>query len=334
LTSAPLTAIPKNFEVGYEDGVWLIAKELYPEEDQGPDFDAGLSFFLMFTTYHLGPVSEGMSEDSPKNLMGVEVVYAENEFVEDIWGLRINKYVDLGTVRGRKQIKKMKKRGEFNHIDAVYGAENVKYVGQMANFDDLAKAILKYVNRNFKPSGLDEERAEIIQYYRPLEIPETEKAWYTEGTWLDKYSFETNTFIDLETLPASDTYPATAIVFTCSNYLTGNPAELGVFMIVYEELEITTPGGNYSFEQFDAFPYESDFRFLGFIGPEYQIPSLRSVEVFLGANEILWNSYANTYTDWKYAGKVNSFNDLRGKIIEAILGYDDAQTVSKMNIFK
>ena len=53
LTSAPLDAIPKNFEVGYEDGVWLIASELYPQEDQVLDFDAGLSFFLMFTTYHL-----------------------------------------------------------------------------------------------------------------------------------------------------------------------------------------------------------------------------------------------------------------------------------------
>ena len=333
MTSAPLKPIPPNFEVGYEDGVWLIASELYPDEDQGPDFDAGLSFFLMFTTYHLGPVPKGMSEESPKNLMGVEVVYAENEFVEDIWGLRINKYVDLGTVRGRKQIKKMKKRGEFNHIDAVYGEGNVKYVGQMANFDDLAKAILKYVARNFKPSGLDEERAEIIQYYRPLEIPETEKAWYSDGYWLEKDSFEINTGQYIDLLPVSDEYPATAVVFTCSNYLTGNPAELGVFMIVYEELE-SSFAGSYSMETFDAFPYETDFRFLGFIGPEYQIPSLRSIEVFLGANEILWNSYANTYTDWMYAGKVNSFSDLRPSIVEAILGWDDAERVRKMNIFK
>ena len=87
-------------------------------------------------------------------------------------------------------------------------------------------------------------------------------------------------------------------------------------------------------ETFDAFPYETDFRFLGFIGPEYQIPSLRSIEVFLGANEILWNSYANTYTDWMYAGKVNSFSDLRPSIVEAILGWDDAERVRKMNIFK
>ena len=105
MTSAPLDAIPKNFEVGYEDGVWLIASELYRRRPR-PRLRCRIIIFPHVYNLSSWTVPEGMSEESPKNLMGVEVVYAENEFVEDIWGLRINKYVDLGTVREERKLRK------------------------------------------------------------------------------------------------------------------------------------------------------------------------------------------------------------------------------------
>ena len=333
MTSAQLEPIPTNYESGYRDGVWVTAKDLFPDEDIQVAFEEGMKFFLIFTTYHLGPEPEERDGDTLKNLMGVEVTYAENEYLDEVWGLRLDKYVDLGTVRGRKEVRKMTRKGEFNHIDAVYGEANVKFISFVANFDELAEKILKYVNKQYKPTGLDADSAEVIRYYRPLEIPKSEKAWYSDGYWLDRDAFETQTLQDLDFLPQSD-YPATAIVFTSSNYLTGNEADLGVFMMVYEELEMGSYAGGYSMESFDAFPYETEFRFLGFIGPQYQVPNLKSVETFLSSNEVLFEEYSRAYVDFFYAGKINTFSDLRDGIVEAILGWDDTTSVRKMNIFK
>ena len=333
MTAGQLEPIPTNYESGYRDGVWVTAADLYPDDDIVVEFDEGMKFFLIFTTYHLGPEPVERGGDLLKNLMGVEVTYAENEYLEEVWGLRLDKYVDLGTVRGRKEVRKMTKKGEFNHIDAVYGSANVKFISFVANFDELAEKILKYVNKQFKPVGLDADSAEVIRYYRPLEVPKTERAWYSDGYWLDRDGFETQTLQDLDYPPQTD-FPATAIVFTSSNYLTGNEGSLGVFMLVYEELEMMSYAGGYSMESFDAFPYETEFRFLGFIGPHYQVPSLNSVETFLKSNEVFGDEYSRAYIDFFYAGKVNTFADLRDGIVEAILGWDDATSVRKMNIFK
>ncbi len=329
--SAPLATIPDFFESGYRDGVWLTEPELLFFEDD-IDFSEGDLFFLMFTTYHLGDEPQG----ERKNLMGVEVQYSEHELAaqgfRDIWGLKINKYVDLGTVRGRKEWRKMNKRGEFAHIEAVYGVGNVKYVGQCANFDELATDILKYVEKNFDAENLDADSAEVIRYFRPLEVPEQVKAWYTDGVWLQKEDFEINAALNLDYITPE--MPGVGIVFTSSNFLTGNEAELGVFVMVYHELPQQSVGGQWSMEMFDAYPDEGEFRFLGFIGPQYQVPSLPAVETFLDSNEIFWETFSRSMVDFSYAGKINTFADLRNAIAEAVVGYDNTTSIRKMNIFK
>tara|TARA_R110001592_G_scaffold139897_2_gene360361 strand:- start:1367 stop:2347 length:981 start_codon:yes stop_codon:yes gene_type:complete len=325
--SAQLPTIPDFFECGYREGVWLTEPELYDDFLDDIAFSEGDLFFLMFTTYHLGDEPQG----ERKNLIGVEVQYSENLSMPDIWGLKINKYVDLGTVRGRKEWRKMNKRGEFAHIEAVYGVGNVKYVGQCANFDELASDILKYVEKNFEAENLDADSAEVIRYFRPLEVPEQCKAWYTDGVWLQKEDFEINAALNLDYITPE--MPGVGIVFTSSNFLTGNEAELGVFVMVYHELprESTTFT---SFMDFDAYPDEGEFRFLGFIGPHYQIPSVTAVETFLGSNDEFWETFSESMVDFFYADKINTFADLRNGIAEAVVGYENTTSIRKMNIFK
>jgi len=328
--TAQMAPVPDFFECGYRDGVWLTEPDMLFLDDD-IDFSEGDMFFLMFTTYHLGdePIGER------KNLMGVEAQYSTHELADsgfsDLWGIKINKYVDLGTVRGRKEWRKLNKRGEFDHIEAVYGFDKVKYVGQCVNFDELAIQILRYVEKTFPAENLTADAAEVIRYYRPLEVPEEAKAWYSDGQWLTKYDFEVNGVINLDYITPE--MPGEAFIFTSNNFMKGNEAELGVFLLMYHELPSAFETGQWTVESGDFYPDEGEFRFLGFIGPHYQIPSLETVETYLNSNEVLWESFYNSRIDFTYLDKVNTFADLRDGIAESMLLFDSA-SARKMNIFK
>ena len=99
-----LNKLPDSVESEYREGVWLTELDVSNPDlinEEGLEFKDGTLFFLIFTTNHLGPEPQG----ERKNLIGVELTYTENtKFIQD-WGLKINKYVDLGTIRGKKEWK-------------------------------------------------------------------------------------------------------------------------------------------------------------------------------------------------------------------------------------
>ena len=335
-----LNKLPDSVESEYREGVWLTELDVSNPDlinEEGLEFKDGTLFFLIFTTNHLGPEPQG----ERKNLIGVELTYTENtKFIQD-WGLKINKYVDLGTIRGKKEWKLKQRRGEFNHISATYGEGNVKFISFAANFDELAGKILKYVGRWFTPVNFETDVPKIIRYYRSLDIPETERVWYSGGHWLDKESFEINVGINLEyleDLPPSEYIGLTGIIFTSDNFLLGNPAELGVFMMVFDELPDSGGIGQYNMEVIDFIPYQQNsqevFRFLGFIGPSYKVPNLYTIEEFLNGNDMLWEDWNKKPIDFFYAGKINSFAELRPAIVESVVGWSNPTSVRKMNIFK
>jgi hypothetical protein len=336
-----LNKLPDSVESGYREGVWLTELDITNPDlinDEDLEFEDGTLFFLIFTTNHLGAEPQG----DRKNLMGVELTYFENKkFIHD-WGLKINKYVDLGTLRGKKEWKRKQRLGEFNHISATYGEGNVKFISFAANFDELAGKILRYVGHWFKPLNFETDAPNIIRYYRSLHIPETEKVWYSGGHWLDKESFEINVGINLEYLedtPSSEYIGLTGIIFTSNNFLVGNQADLGVFLMIFEELPdmgFFDGGGN--FELIDFIPYQQNsqevFKFLGFIGPSYKVPNLYTIEEFLNGNDVLWEDLNKISIDFFYAGIINSFADLRPAIVESVVDWSNPTTVRKMNIFK
>ena len=318
-----LGAIPNNFEVGYRDGVWLTAKDL---ETQSPpiDFDSGERGFLIFTTQSL---KTSNLQDDEKELVGIEIVYAENEFLPDVWGVRINRYVSLGVVKGNKDYKRLKRQGEFNHLYDIYDEHNVRFIRFVANFERLAERILKNISFWHSPADMPTSSTfDIVRYYRPMTIPEEVDAWHSMYHWMDRDSFEINV---MEILPKN--LPETtlnAFVFGCANLMKSAPTELGIFIITYDEYFYS-----YHLDETDLFPLRDSFRFLGFLGPAYHLKNVYSVETFLEDNWALWSEYENTDIKYHWCGTVSTFSDLR-KIIPDVFLYETDTQVQEMNIFK
>ena len=328
----PIKVIPNFFESGYRDGVWVTDDDYFLQNPEGEfNFQDGERFFLYFTSYHLGPEPIG----DRKNLIGVEIIYGTYNDLPDVWALKINKYVNLGTVRGNKEVKKMQRLGELGHLVSIYGVDNIKYIRSVANFDELTKDILKYVGNKFKPPNFDPEDSDVIRYYRPLEIPDDEKIWYSDRRWLDKFDFETNLAINLDLIPDNERDEGSIILFTSSNFMLGNEAELGLFMIVYDEISLHPQYtiGQEDVLDYDIFPREDSFRFLGFVGTTYQLPKLEVLEDLVKTNNGVFEEYYNTIMDFYYCGKINSFKELRPGIRESFLGWDNLETVRKMKVF-
>ena len=84
---------------------------------------------------------------------------------------------------------------------------------------------------------------------------------------------------------------------------------------------------------YDIFPRADSFRFLGFVGNNYQIPKIEILENLVKTNNCIFEEYYDTTMDFYYCGKINSFKELRPGIRESFLGWDTPQTVRKMKIF-
>tara|TARA_R110000851_G_scaffold113978_2_gene238848 strand:- start:621 stop:992 length:372 start_codon:yes stop_codon:yes gene_type:complete len=117
--------------------------------------------------------------------------------------------------------------------------------------------------------------------------------------------------------------------------MLGNEAELGLFMIVYDEISLHPQYtiGQEDVMDYDIFPREDSFRFLGFVGTTYQLPKLEVLEDLVKTNNGVFEEYYNTIMDFYYCGKINSFKELRPGIRESFLGWDNLETVRKMKVF-
>ena len=312
--------IPDVYEVGYRDGVWVTKEDLFGLEPS-PDFDDADNvdtLYFMFTTHTLGP-STGMMV---KNLIGVECQLYRNPVLEE-WALRLGNYRELGDISGKKDFRRLKRRGVFDHIYDLYGEQNVKFLSLVVDFDTLAIKIMRFMTSVFDLPNVDEDAAEVVRYFRPMDIPAEAKAWHSGSYWLGAEAWEIDMGLDgLDDArfehELSRAEP-TGIVFVSNNIMVGNPEEMGVFTMVYGEIDQYLSGGSYSLNDLDAFPMEGDFRFLGFIGPSPRIPSTEAIEAFLSSNQLVFDYYARDVSDFYYVGKMPTFSDLKGPIEEAIV---------------
>ena len=175
----------------------------------------------------------------------------------------------------------------------------------------------------FDLPNVDEDAAEVVRYFRPMDVPEDAKAWHSGSYWLGAEAWEIDMGLDgLDDArfehELSRAEP-TGIVFVSNNIMVGNSEEMGVFIMVYGEIDQYLSGSSYSLNDLDAFPMEGDFRFLGFIAPSPRIPSAGSIEAFLNSHQLVFDYYARDVSDFYYVGKMPTFSDLKGPIEEAIV---------------